>query len=83
MRTLQTHTFGRYFEELEPGEVIEHWPGRTITETDNTWFAQLTMNQHPLHSDAAYAAGFKRFTLEVFWRKRPTHDPGGRPHRTG
>ena len=49
-------TFGRYFDDFEPGEVIEHWPGRTITETDNTWFALLTNNQHPLHSDAAYAA---------------------------
>ena len=49
-------SFGRYFEEFEPGDVIEHWPGRTITETDNTWFALLTMNQHPLHSDEAYAA---------------------------
>ena len=49
-------SFGRYFEEFEPGEVIEHWPGRTITETDNSWFALLTMNQHPLHSDEAYAA---------------------------
>ena len=36
--------------------MIEHWPGRTITETDNSWFALLTMNQHPLHSDEAYAA---------------------------
>jgi acyl dehydratase len=48
--------FGRYFEEFTVGEVIRHWPGRTITETDNTWFALLTNNQHPLHSDAHYAA---------------------------
>lgn len=48
--------FGRYFEEFTVGELIRHWPGRTITETDNTWFALLTNNQHPLHSDAHYAA---------------------------
>jgi acyl dehydratase len=48
--------YGRWFEEFAPGEVIRHWPGRTITETDNTWFALLTNNQHPLHSDAHYAA---------------------------
>jgi acyl dehydratase len=48
--------YGRYFEEFTVGEVIRHWPGRTITEADNTWFALLTMNQHPLHSDAHYAA---------------------------
>lgn len=48
--------FGRYFEEFTVGEVIRHWPGRTVTEADNTWFALLTNNQHPLHTDAHYAA---------------------------
>ena len=38
------------------GDVYEHRPGRTISEADNTWFTLLTMNQHPLHFDAAYAA---------------------------
>src|SRR2546428_13312602 len=47
---------GRYFEEFTVGEVLKHWPGRTINEADCTWFALLTMNQHPLHSDAHYAA---------------------------
>lgn len=46
--------FGRYLEEFEVGEVIKHWPGRTITEVDNIYFSLLTMNQHPLHIDAAY-----------------------------
>jgi acyl dehydratase len=48
--------YGRWFEEFTVGEVIRHWPGRTITEADCTWFALLTMNQHPVHSDAHYAA---------------------------
>jgi acyl dehydratase len=48
--------YGRYFEEFTVGEVIKHWPGRTIGEADCTWFALLTMNQHPVHSDAHYAA---------------------------
>jgi len=48
--------YGRYLEEFEVGEVIKHWPGRTINEADCTWFALLTMNQHPVHSDAHYAA---------------------------
>ena len=48
--------YGRYYEEFTVGDVLRHWPGRTITEADNTWFALLTMNQHPLHSDAHYAA---------------------------
>ena len=50
--------YGRYLEEFQPGEVIRHWPGRTITEADCTWFALLTMNQHPVHTDAHYAATF-------------------------
>ena len=48
--------YGRWFEEFTVGEVMKHWPGRTISEADCTWFALLTMNQHPVHSDAHYAA---------------------------
>jgi itaconyl-CoA hydratase len=47
---------GRYFEDFNVGDVYEHRPGRTITESDNTWFTLLTMNQHPLHFDRSYAA---------------------------
>ena len=50
-------TFGRSFEEFTVGEVVKHWPGRTISESDNSLFCSLTMNQHPLHLDAHYAAG--------------------------
>jgi len=49
-------SFGRYYEDFTPGDVYEHRPGRTISEADNTWFTLLTMNTHPLHFDAAYAA---------------------------
>lgn len=49
-------SYGRYFEDFQIGDVYEHRPGRTIGEADNTWFTLLTMNQHPLHFDAAYAA---------------------------
>jgi itaconyl-CoA hydratase len=48
-------TFGRYYEDFVVGDTYEHRPGRTITETDNTWFTLLTMNTHPLHFDAEYA----------------------------
>jgi len=48
-------SYGRYFEEFEVGDVYEHRPGRTITESDNTWFTLLTMNTHPLHFDKEYA----------------------------
>jgi acyl dehydratase len=47
--------FGRYFEDFEVGQVFKHWPGRTITEADDTWFSLLTMNQNPLHIDDHYA----------------------------
>jgi len=50
-------SFGRFYEEFEVGTVYPHWPGRTITEHDNTWFALLTMNQHPLYIDDHYARG--------------------------
>ena len=49
-------SYGRYFEEFAVGDVYEHRPGRTITETDNIHFTLLTMNQHPLHIDNAYGA---------------------------
>ena len=48
--------FGRYYEQFNVGDVYEHRPGRTITETDNTWFTLLTMNTHPAHFDHVYAA---------------------------
>ena len=47
--------YGRYFEDFTPGEIYKHWPGRTITEHDDTWFSLMTMNQHPLHIDAHFA----------------------------
>ena len=49
-------SIGRYLEDFRVGDVYEHRPGRTISETDNTWFTLLTMNTHPLHFDAEYAA---------------------------
>lgn len=66
-------SYGRYFEEFQVGDIYEHRPGRTLSEADNTWFTLLTMNKHPLHFDAEYAAHseFKKplvnsaFTLSV------------------
>ena len=48
-------TFGRYLEDFTVGDVYEHRPGRTITDTDNVWFTLLTMNTHPVHFDYEYA----------------------------
>lgn len=49
-------SFGRYYDDFQVGDVYEHRPGRTISETDNTWFTLLTMNTHPIHFDEHYAA---------------------------
>ena len=49
-------TRGLSFEDFKVGDIYEHWPGRTVTETDNVWFTNLTMNTHPIHFDANFAA---------------------------
>jgi acyl dehydratase len=49
--------YGRYFEDLETGQTFRHWPGRTITEFDDTLFSLLSMNQHPVHIDEHFAEG--------------------------
>ena len=53
---------GRVFEDFESGDIFEHALGRTVTQTDNIWFTLLTVNNNPIHFDAAYAARteFKR-----------------------
>ena len=47
---------GKYYEELEVGQIIKHLTGRTLTETDNVLFSSLTMNTQPLHLDEHFAA---------------------------
>ncbi|PSQ04378.1 molybdenum cofactor biosynthesis protein [Halobacteriales archaeon QS_5_68_33] len=47
---------GKHYEEFEVGETIEHEKRRTVSESDNQRFCDLTMNQQPLHLDAAHAA---------------------------
>lgn len=54
--TAQDRGPGRSFEDFVVGDVYRHHPGRTISEADNTSFSLLTMNQNPLHIDAAYSA---------------------------
>jgi len=47
---------GRFFEDFAVGDVYKHPYGRTVTETDNVWFTNLTMNVNPMHFNEAYAA---------------------------
>lgn len=53
---------GRFYEDFEVGDVYKHPLGRTITETDNTWFTLITMNTSQTHFNAVYASRseFKR-----------------------
>lgn len=51
---------GRYFDQWQVGDRIEHEIRRTVTETDNLLFSTMTHNPQPLHLDveAAKASGF-------------------------
>ena len=51
---------GRYFDEWQIGDRIEHPIRRTVTETDNLIFSTMTHNPQPLHLDveAAKASEF-------------------------
>ncbi len=50
------HSYGRYLEEFEVGDVYKHWPAKTVTEADDHLFCLITMNHHPLHINDVYAA---------------------------
>jgi itaconyl-CoA hydratase len=54
---LHVARYGRDLEDFAVGDVYEHRPGRTVTQADNIHFSLLTMNRHPAHCDAAFAAG--------------------------
>ncbi|HVX21813.1 MAG TPA: MaoC family dehydratase [Acidimicrobiales bacterium] len=53
--TTYDRPFGRHFEDFTVGDVYRHWPGKTITEADDHLFCMLTMNHHPLHTNAWFA----------------------------
>jgi acyl dehydratase len=46
---------GRYFDEWQVGDKIDHPISRTVTEADNLLFSTLTHNPQPLHLDAEAA----------------------------
>ena len=46
---------GRFFDQWQVGDLIEHELRRTVTETDNLLFSTLTHNPQPLHLDAEAA----------------------------
>jgi acyl dehydratase len=42
---------GRYFDEWQIGDRVEHAVTRTVTETDNVLISALTHNPQPMHLD--------------------------------
>ena len=46
---------GRFYEDLEVGDVYRSRLGRTITEADNVWFTCLTLNTNQIHFNLPYA----------------------------
>jgi acyl dehydratase len=63
--TIHERPFGRMFEDFEVGDVYKHWPGKTITEADDHLFCMITMNHHPLHTDAWFAETQTQFKKNV------------------
>jgi acyl dehydratase len=55
--TRSTHPRGGlYFEDFEIGMVLFHRLIRTVAQTDNMLFSDMTLNPQPLHSDAHLCA---------------------------
>lgn len=53
---MQQSKLGLYFEEFEEGATIKRALSKTIFESDNNLFSLLTMNHHPVHTNADYAS---------------------------
>ena len=52
---MNEYQIGRYFEEFEEGAIINHALSKTIFESDNNLFSLITLNNHPVHTNADYA----------------------------
>ena len=46
---------GRFYEDFTVGDVYRSRLGRTITETDNIWFTNLTLNTNQVHFNTPFA----------------------------
>jgi acyl dehydratase len=47
-------SYRRLLDDFQVGQVFDHWPRKTVTESDNNLFCLLTLNHHPVHSDVEY-----------------------------
>lgn len=56
---------GKWFDELEVGEVFDHVLRRTVTETDNVLFTTMTHNPALLHLDEEYCKTETEFGTRI------------------
>ena len=54
--TVHEAQLGPFFDDYVVGDVYQHPFGRTISETDSTWFTQLTCNTNQNHFNFHLAA---------------------------
>jgi acyl dehydratase len=54
---------GLFFEDFAVGKLVEHTLTRTITQTDNMLFSNMTLNPQPVHIDRHFCE------LNSEWRK--------------
>ena len=47
---------GLYFDEFHVGQIFQHPLKRTVTESDNMLFSNMTLNPQPLHIDFDFAS---------------------------
>ena len=46
---------GRFYEDLDVGDVYRSRLGRTVTQTENIWFTCLTLNTNQVHFNSVLA----------------------------
>ena len=49
------NNFGKNFSQLKVGKEINHWPRKTISDSEHSLFCLITMNHHPIHIDKIFA----------------------------
>lgn len=54
--TIHDATIDRFFEDYTVGDIYQHPFGRTITEADNVWLTNLTLNTNQNHFNEHFAS---------------------------
>lgn len=62
---MNVNILGLYYEDFIAGKEIRHSLSKTIFESDNNFFALLTMNHHPVHINLDYATNNQHQTILV------------------